>query len=219
MSQNHGIIKLGKDHWDHQVQPQPTPLCPLNMSLSATSPQFLNTSKDSDSTASLCQCISTLLEKKLFLMYSQNLSSRGDFTVSAHQWIALCKTHILTNLLQLCFQTVHSGREICPPQTLLYALARSVCSCSWPLMSNLAMHTWSKLLGRAVLLWLLIRSEGAPHYLTWWGSFWPSFLTPLHPGYIVPTSPPWCLLDWLRCMFNFLLPKLILLLVMCFYRV
>ena len=44
----------------------PSPPCPLTTSLSATSPQFLNTSRDSDSTTSLgslCQCPTTLTEK------------------------------------------------------------------------------------------------------------------------------------------------------------
>jgi len=38
--ENHRVVKAGKDHWDHTVQPQPT------TSLSATSPPFSNTSRD-----------------------------------------------------------------------------------------------------------------------------------------------------------------------------
>ena len=46
------------------------------MSLSAASPQFLNTSRDSDSTTSLgnlFQHLTTLLEKKLFLISNLNV--------------------------------------------------------------------------------------------------------------------------------------------------
>ena len=46
------------------------------MSLSATSPWFLNTSRDSDSTTtlgSLCHCITSLSEKKCFLICNLNL--------------------------------------------------------------------------------------------------------------------------------------------------
>jgi len=48
---NHRIVEVGKDLSDHQVQAQPNPPCPL--SLSATSPQFWNTSRDGDSIISL----------------------------------------------------------------------------------------------------------------------------------------------------------------------
>ena len=50
---NHGCIKVGRDFQDPHVQPQPTPPCPLTTSLSATSPWFLNASRDGDPTASL----------------------------------------------------------------------------------------------------------------------------------------------------------------------
>ena len=46
------------------------------MSLSATSTLFSNTSRDGDSTASLgrlCHCLTTLLEKKFFLIFNPNL--------------------------------------------------------------------------------------------------------------------------------------------------
>ena len=46
------------------------------MYLSATSPHFMNTSRDSDSTTSLgslCQCLATLPEKKFFLISNLNL--------------------------------------------------------------------------------------------------------------------------------------------------
>jgi len=51
--------------------PQAIPLRPLTVSLSATSPWFLNTSWDNDHTTtlgSLCQCMTALSEKKLFLI-------------------------------------------------------------------------------------------------------------------------------------------------------
>ena len=51
--------------------PQAIPLRPLTVSLSATSPWFLNTSWENDHTTtlgSLCQCMTALSEKKLFLI-------------------------------------------------------------------------------------------------------------------------------------------------------
>ena len=50
--------------------------CPLNMSLHTTSTHFLNASKDSDSTTSkdsLFQYLTTLSEKKFFLISNLNL--------------------------------------------------------------------------------------------------------------------------------------------------
>ena len=70
----HRIFKAGKDHWDHQIQPQSTP---LTTSLSATYPQLLDISRDGDSAmslCSLCQCLTTLSEKKLYLIFNLNLS-------------------------------------------------------------------------------------------------------------------------------------------------
>lgn len=74
-SPDHRITKIGKDHY-HQDQPQHTLTMPITTSLSATSLQILNTSRDSNSITSLhslCQCITTLLERKFFLMPSLNL--------------------------------------------------------------------------------------------------------------------------------------------------
>ena len=54
----------------------PSPLCPLTMSLGATSPRSWNSSRDSDSITSLCslcQCITTLSQNKLFLTSNLNL--------------------------------------------------------------------------------------------------------------------------------------------------
>ena len=55
---------------------QPITTCPLSVSLSASSPRFLKTSRDIDSTTSLssrCQCLTTLSEKKFFLISNLNL--------------------------------------------------------------------------------------------------------------------------------------------------
>jgi len=55
----HRIIKVRRDLSDSQAQLQFIPLCPLTTSPSTTSPWFLDTSRDSDSTAALsclCQC-------------------------------------------------------------------------------------------------------------------------------------------------------------------
>ena len=55
---------------------QPMTPYPLTMPLSATSTQLLNTSRDSDSTTSLgslCQCTTTLSEKKCFLISNLKL--------------------------------------------------------------------------------------------------------------------------------------------------
>lgn len=49
-----------------------------NVPLSTTSPQLLNTSRDSDSITSLCQCPTTLLEEKLFLIPNLNLPSKPE---------------------------------------------------------------------------------------------------------------------------------------------
>lgn len=52
------------------------PPCPMATSLSATSPLLLNTSRDANITTSLgslCQCTTTLSEKKFFLLSHLNL--------------------------------------------------------------------------------------------------------------------------------------------------
>jgi len=75
-SQNDRVILVGKELQDPRVQPQPTPLCPLLTSLSATSPQLLNTSRDSDCTTSVgspCHCITALPKKKHFLIFNLNI--------------------------------------------------------------------------------------------------------------------------------------------------
>ena len=67
----HRIIKVGRDLQDPQAQAQPNPPCPLPMFPSATSPWFLNTPRDKDSTtsiSSLCQCITALSENEFFLV-------------------------------------------------------------------------------------------------------------------------------------------------------
>ena len=52
----------------------PSPAHPQTTSLSATSPQFLNTSRDGDSSlCSLCHCLATLQKKKLLLTPNPNL--------------------------------------------------------------------------------------------------------------------------------------------------
>ena len=58
----------------------PPPPCPPTVSLSATSPRFLNTFRDGDPTTSLgilCQCLTALLEKKFLLVSKLNLSCRS----------------------------------------------------------------------------------------------------------------------------------------------
>ena len=54
---------------NHQLMPT-TPT--KTMYLSATSPRFLNTPRDSDSLGSLCQCLTILPEKKFFLIFNLN---------------------------------------------------------------------------------------------------------------------------------------------------
>jgi len=67
------IIKVGKDHRDHQGQPQPIPT--VSTSLSATSQWFWNPSRDSGHhlPGQLCHCITSLSEKKLCLISKLNL--------------------------------------------------------------------------------------------------------------------------------------------------
>ena len=75
----HRIIesfRLGKTTKTTKSSPNLPPPCSLTMSLSAISTLFLNTSRDWDSTTSLgslCWCITTLSEKKFFLI--SNLTS------------------------------------------------------------------------------------------------------------------------------------------------
>lgn len=71
------VMKLGKDLSDHPVQLSTYhQYCSPTVSLSATS-LFPNTSGDSDLPApgSLCQCLTTLLEKKFFLISNLSLLS------------------------------------------------------------------------------------------------------------------------------------------------
>ena len=70
----HRIIRLKKTTKITKSNHQLITPCPLTTSLSATSPRFLNTSRDSDSITSLgrlCHCSTTLSEKSCFL--SSNL--------------------------------------------------------------------------------------------------------------------------------------------------
>ena len=74
---SHRIAQVGKDLKDHRVQPRPnhSTLTQTIMSLSTTSEQFLNTSRDSDSTTSLgslFQCLTTLSVEK-FLRTSEHI--------------------------------------------------------------------------------------------------------------------------------------------------
>ena len=68
----HRMIDVGKELYDHQVQPSSYHQgCPLT-----TLTRLLSTSTDSDSTTSLgspCQCITTLSENKCFLISNLNL--------------------------------------------------------------------------------------------------------------------------------------------------
>ena len=57
-----GSLRLEKTSKITKSMPNPFPPCPLPTSLSATSPQFWNTSRDGDSTTSLFQCLITLSE-------------------------------------------------------------------------------------------------------------------------------------------------------------
>jgi len=71
ISQEHRIIKAGKT-----TAITTTNTSPLSTSISATSPVFLNTSKDGDSTTSLgspFQHLTTLWEKKFFLISNLSL--------------------------------------------------------------------------------------------------------------------------------------------------
>jgi len=72
-SYDHRIIKVGRSR---SPTINPSPPCPLTTSLSTTSTQFVNTSEDSDCTTSLSNvshCLTTLTEKKLFLIPNPNL--------------------------------------------------------------------------------------------------------------------------------------------------
>ena len=76
---NHRIIEswVGKDLWNHQVQPSTQHHHSYKtISRSTTSTHFLNTSRDGDSTTflgSLFQCLTTLSVKKFFLISNLNL--------------------------------------------------------------------------------------------------------------------------------------------------
>jgi len=75
-SQNHRITKVGKTTEVIQSNYQPMPVTTLDLSLSAVSTQLLNTSRDSGSTTSLgslCHCLTSLAEKKFFLISNLNL--------------------------------------------------------------------------------------------------------------------------------------------------
>jgi len=71
-------LKLGKENTKIiQCKHHPSPPCPLTVSLSATFPYFLNTSRDSDSPTSLgslFQCLTTLSKKNFFLSSNLNLA-------------------------------------------------------------------------------------------------------------------------------------------------
>ena len=70
------IITVGKRPLRPPSPTQRTPPCPLTMALSARSPWFLNTSREGDCATSLgspFQCLTTLSEKKCFLISNLNL--------------------------------------------------------------------------------------------------------------------------------------------------
>ena len=74
-SQNDRVILVGKELQDPRVQPQPTPLCPLLTSLSATSPQLWDTCRDGDPT-SPCAAVPLHLSENVFFLIS-NLNLPG----------------------------------------------------------------------------------------------------------------------------------------------
>jgi len=87
-SHNYKITKVEKDHYDHLVQPSAPP-CPHTMSLSATSPWFLHTSRGSDCTTSLgslCQCLTTVAEKIFFLTSNLNLQLEVILSHRRRSW-------------------------------------------------------------------------------------------------------------------------------------
>jgi len=68
-------LKLEKTAKIPKFNPSPSSLCPLTTSLSATSPCYWNTSRDSDTTTSLgslCHCSTTPSKKRFFLIFIMN---------------------------------------------------------------------------------------------------------------------------------------------------
>ena len=59
-------------------KPNPPLPCPLTTSLCATSAPFWNTCRDGDSPTSLCQCLTTLSDKKLFLISNLNKARQNQ---------------------------------------------------------------------------------------------------------------------------------------------
>ena len=85
---NHRIIQVGKDLQHPQVQPQPIPPCPLTTSLRATSPSFLNTSRDSDPTAppgQLCHAPNIQPESPLVQLKANPPKRSHQMDVNQHQ--------------------------------------------------------------------------------------------------------------------------------------
>ena len=98
---------IGKDH---QVHLQPIPPCSVTTSPSATSPRFLNTSRDGDSTTSLCCCATAqphhcslengLVWKGPFRSSSSSPAAVGRDT--SHQTRLLKKLFLIPNLNIVC---------------------------------------------------------------------------------------------------------------------
>ena len=104
-SKNHRItesLRLENTTKIISSSPNPSAPCPLTTSLSATSPWFLNTSRNSDCTTSmgsLCQCLSTFFsEKKSFQIFNQKLGESTQFYLTySSVSIAECKNGIRFN--------------------------------------------------------------------------------------------------------------------------
>lgn len=164
-------------------------------------------------------------------------SCAGPFTLFVPQWVALGKTHVLTNLLQLCFQTIS-----CSPTLGERFIVHRCCYISWQDQFTTSRDPWC--LSNAHLLQsmgqgclpsvpdLQVASQALkpsvclqdqrvctsnkgmhlviPHNRDHPG---PWLLSPLQPEWMVPAALSWSLFAWLQGLFlsmlNFLLPKLI----------
>ena len=80
----------------------------------------------------------TVLSQVRCLYFHQPASpEQGAFTVSVHQWVLPDQMCVLTNLLQLCFQTI-----LCSPTLGERSILHRYCCVSWQGRSATSLGSW-----------------------------------------------------------------------------
>ena len=104
------LLRLEKTSQVTKSKPNPAPPCPLTMSLSATSPHSLNTSRDGDSTMSLAAYAKALplyLKKKINYLISNTKTGHLGHQFLRKKTFGSCNQQTLTAEVQ------ERGQRLC----------------------------------------------------------------------------------------------------------